>query len=97
MRPGAGGTCVPFVLNSWPMKPSGVWATRPIRPPERVTRASSAAVRSWSGANIAPNTEVTTSNEPSANGSASASPSMNVASTPSASARWRAWSSSAGT
>ena len=43
------------------MKPSGVWATRPIRPPGRVTRASSLAVRSWSGANIAPNTELTTS------------------------------------
>ncbi len=31
------------------MKPSGVWATRPIRPPDRVTRASSLAVRSWFG------------------------------------------------
>ena len=50
------------------MNPSGVWATRPIRPPWRVTRTSSAAVRSWSGANIAPNTEVTTSNKPGSNG-----------------------------
>ena len=31
--PAGGGTCRPLVLKSWPMKPSGVWATSPIRPP----------------------------------------------------------------
>jgi hypothetical protein len=33
----------------------------PDRPPGRTTRTSSAAVRAWSGANIAPNTDSTTS------------------------------------
>ena len=56
--------------------PFGVCATRPIRPPGRVTRASSFAVWTWSGANIAPKTEVTTSKLASSNGSASASASM---------------------
>ena len=36
--PAGGGACLAFVLNSWPMKPSGVWATSPIRPPGRTTR-----------------------------------------------------------
>ena len=63
----------------------------------RVTRASSRAVRSWSGANIAPNTELTTSKLPSAKGRSSASPTTNSASSPSASTRRRARSSRAGT
>ena len=41
--PGAGGTYLPMVLNSWPTKPSGVQLARPILPPRRQTRASSFA------------------------------------------------------
>ena len=58
--PAGGGTWRDTVASSRPMNPSGVWATSPMRPPGRVTRAKPAAVRSWSGANIAPKTEVTT-------------------------------------
>ena len=39
-----GGRCLPIVLNSWPMKPSGVQLARPIRPPDLHTRSNSAAV-----------------------------------------------------
>jgi hypothetical protein len=69
----------------------------PIRPPGRQTRSSSAAVRSWSGANIAPQVDRTTSKEASEKGRSSASPSWKVAYSPSAWARWRACSSSVGT
>ena len=62
-----------MVLNSWPMKPSGVQLARPILPPCRQTRTISAAARSWSGVNITPKVDTTTSKLPSANGSASAS------------------------
>ena len=41
----------------------------PILPPGRQTRSSSRAVFSWSGANIAPKVDSTTSNEASSNGS----------------------------
>ena len=73
-----------MVLNSWPMKPSGVQLARPILPPGRQTRTSSAAARSWSGVNITPKVETTTSKLPSANGSASASASRNSISSRSA-------------
>ena len=36
------------------MNPPGVQLASPIRPPGRHTRASSAAARAWSGANITP-------------------------------------------
>ena len=79
------------------MKPSGVQLARPILPPGLQTRSSSAAARSWSGVNITPKVETTTSKLPSGNGSASASASRNSMSSRSASARSRARSSSAGT
>ena len=59
--PAGGGTWAPCARNHWPRKPSGVHEASPIRPPGRVTRRSSAAVVSWSGANIAPNTDSTAS------------------------------------
>ena len=69
----------------------------PIRPPGRHTRSSSLAVRSWSGANMAPQVDRTTSKEPSGKGRSSASASWKVTSSPSAVARWRARSSRDGT
>jgi hypothetical protein len=69
----------------------------PIRPPGRQTRSSSLAVRSWSGANMAPQVDTTASKEASGKGRLSASASWKVTSSPSAWARWRARSSSAGT
>ena len=71
--PGGGGTCLPIILNSWPMKPSGVQLARPIFPPRLQTRTSSFAARVWLGVNMTPNVETTTSKVPSANGNASAS------------------------
>ena len=65
LAPAGGGTCLPMVLNSWPMKPSGVQLARPILPPGLQTRISSAAARSWSGVNITPKVETTTSKLPS--------------------------------
>jgi len=44
------------------MKPSGVQLAIAIVPPGQHTRTSSAAVCSWSGANIAPTTDSTASN-----------------------------------
>ena len=73
--PAGGGTCAAIVRKKSPRNPSGVQLASAIVPPGRVTRSSSAATRSWSGANIEPKTDVTASNEASANGSASASPS----------------------
>ena len=40
------------------MNPSGVQLARPRRPPSRSTRSISLALRRWSGANIAPNADV---------------------------------------
>ena len=97
LTPAGGGTCLPMVLKSCPMKPSGVQLARPILPPGLQTRIISAAARSWSGVNITPNVETTTSKLSSANGSASASASRNSMASRSASARSRARSSSAGT
>ncbi len=51
-------------------------------PPGRHTRVSSLATQPWSGANMAPSDEVTTSNSPSRKGSASASASTHSSSTP---------------
>ena len=63
-------------------------------PPGRQTRTSSFATSWWWGANIAPIDEMTTSNEASSNGSASASASTQSRSSPSA--RRRPASSSSG-
>ena len=41
--PAGGGRCRPKVLNTWPMKLSGVQFASPMRPPGRQTRAISAA------------------------------------------------------
>ena len=62
--------------------PRGAKLASPIVRPGRQTRVSSLATVAWSGANIAPKHEVTTSNSPSANGSASTSPSTQSSSTP---------------
>ena len=78
---------LPSTLNSWPMKPSGVQFARPMRPPGRHTRASSAADFAWSGANITPKVDSTASKLASSNGSASASAAWNLTSRPSARAR----------
>ena len=78
------------------MKPSGVQLASATVPPGRQTRTSSAAARSWSGANITPTTERTASKEASGKGRASASPSI-VDGRPSAGARSRARASSEGT
>jgi hypothetical protein len=45
--PTGGGRCLPIVLKSCPMKPSGVQLARPILPPLLHTRSSSAAALSW--------------------------------------------------
>ena len=63
-------------------------------PPRRQTRSSSPAARTWSGVNITPNDESTTSNDSSAKGSASASASWKRTGSRSASARRRACSRS---
>ena len=97
VSPGGGGTCAPTVLKSWPTKPSGVQLANAIVPPPRQTRTISAAVRRWSGANIAPTTEMTASNARSGKGSAWASPSTVSTPRPSAAARARARSSREGT
>ena len=55
------------------MKPSGVQHASAIVPPGRQTRSNSPAARSWSGANMQPNTDMTASKDASGNGSASAS------------------------
>ena len=71
--PAGGGTWAPTILNIWPMKPSGVQLARPMRPPGRHTRSSSAAARSGLGVNITPKVDSTASKVPSSNGRSSAS------------------------
>jgi hypothetical protein len=73
------------------------YLARPILPPRLQTRTNSAAARSWSGVNITPKVETTTSKLSSENGRASASASRNSMLSRSASARSRARSSRAGT
>ena len=53
-----------------------------MRPPGFSTRTSSSAVFRWSGANMQPNTEVTTSKLSSSKGRSMASPSIQSISTP---------------
>ena len=92
--PGGSGACL--AITEKKTSPSGVQFAIPIRPPGRQTRRSSAAVFGWSGANIAPKVESTTSNDASSNGSSWASPSTNSTSSPSAAARSRPFASSSG-
>ena len=94
---GGGGAAYGFMTaNIRPMKPWGVQLASPIVAPGRETRTSSAAAASWCGANITPTQDMTTSNEPSAKGRASASPCRQSSSTPAASAVRRPASSSSG-
>jgi hypothetical protein len=79
------------------MKPSGVQLARAIVPPGWHTRTSSAAARSWSGANMTPSMETTASKDSSSNDSASASPSTKRTGSRSAAARSRARSSNEAT
>ena len=71
--PAGGGTCLPMVLNSWPMKPSGVQLARPIGRPAGTRAAARPPPSPGRRVNITPKVESTTSKLPSANGSASAS------------------------
>ena len=86
-----------MLLNTWPMKPSGVQLASPIFPPDFTTRSISLAAASWSGVNITPKVDTTTSKLSLGNGSASASASRNSMSSRSAAARSRARSSNSGT
>ena len=52
VTPGGGGTWAPMVLNTWPMKPSGVQLAMAMTPPGRHTRSSSSAARWWSAVNM---------------------------------------------
>jgi hypothetical protein len=52
-----------MVRNISPTKPAGVQLISPILPPGRQTRSSSSALRRWSGTNIAPTQDSTTSKE----------------------------------
>ena len=87
---------LPLSLKSSPAKPSFSHVAMTVPPPGRHTRTSSAAARRWSGANIAPNVEITRSNEASANGRSWASASTHSTSTPASAARRRACSNSSG-
>ncbi|MNT33334.1 hypothetical protein D3C72_1692560 [compost metagenome] len=95
--PAGGGTCLPMVLKIWPTKLSGVQLAKPILPPGRHTRSSSAAALSWSAVNITPKVETTASKLPGAKGRASASASWNSIFSRSAAARSRPRLSNAGT
>ena len=84
---GGGGANGASVRNSAPIMPSGVQLSSPMVPPRLVVRSSSPAAAAWSGANIAPIAEITTSNDSSANGRFSASPSIQSSSRSAALAR----------
>ncbi len=76
--------------------PPGHQAANSARPRGRRTRNDSAIARRASGAKMTPNTETARSNVASANGRASASPTVKVAVTPASAARPRATSISRG-
>ena len=63
-----------ITLNIRASPPVGVQFASAIRPPGRVTRASSRAAASWSGANITPQVDETASKLASASSSCSQSP-----------------------
>ena len=54
-----------MVANIWPMNPSGVQLSRPIRAPGLVTRSSSSAAAWWCGANMIPTQEMAASKDAS--------------------------------
>ena len=85
-----------MTLNIFPRPPCGVQLASASLPPGSVTRASSRATASWSGANMIPNVEETLSKLPSSNGRFSASPTMYSMSRPCSAARSCAVSMSAG-
>src|SRR5258707_703382 len=58
LAPAGGGRYLPSVLNTWPMKPSGVQLASPMLPLGLQTRNSSAAALSWFGVNITPKVEI---------------------------------------
>jgi hypothetical protein len=63
-----------IIPNMRARPPVGVQFASAIRPPGFVTRASSRALASWSGANITPHVDDTTSNVASGSASRSQSP-----------------------
>src|SRR5882757_5724319 len=65
VTPGGGGTCLTNVRNISPTTPSGTHTDSPILPPGRSTRTNSPAALAWSGANMTPNVDSTTSKESS--------------------------------
>ncbi len=81
--------CSAMLANRPALWPSGVQQHRPIVPPGRQTRTSSRAAAAWSGANMCPNVDVTTSKLCSSNGSSAASPTTHSMSTPAWDARLR--------
>ena len=87
----------PVARKMSPIMLSGVQLTRPMRPPDLQTRSNSFAVRSWSGANMAPNVDRTTSKLSSSNGRAWQSATLVVSGSSSTTARAAAWASSSGT
>jgi hypothetical protein len=95
--PGGGGTCLPVAANTSFIIDPGAQFDMPIRCPGRQTRTSSSATRCWSGANIAPNVDMTTSYELSSNGRFCASATCVAICMPSLSARRFACSSNSGT
>ncbi len=90
------GRAAAIVANIRPIAPCGVQQQMPIVPSGRQTRLISAAVRSWSGANMWPKVEITRSKLASANGSSWASPSTHSTSTIASAARSRAIASRSG-
>jgi hypothetical protein len=63
-----------IILNIRARPPVGVQFASPIRPPGAVTRASSRATASWSGANMTPHVDETASKLASGRSSCSQSP-----------------------
>jgi hypothetical protein len=85
------------ITRNWSaMTPSRVQVASPILPPGRVTRPSSPATASWSGANITPKLDETTSTLASSYGMASASATSKRATLPRVATSVRAVSISAG-
>ena len=89
--PGAGGGMNGAIILKMSCMPVlGCQQASASRPPGFVTRASSPAIASWSGANMTPQVESTTSKLASSNDMSSASPTWKSTSAPSSAARSRA-------
>ena len=71
--PAGAGACFAVTRNRSPMKPSGHHDASASRPCGRSTRNSSPAAAAWSGTNMTPMAEVTTSYDASSNGRCAAS------------------------